>query len=560
MHDTSSPYSDSRKNFWPRESVVYHIYPRSFKDSNGDGVGDLRGIIEKLDYFNDGTARSLGVNAIWISPFFPSPMADFGYDISDYCNVDQMFGTLADFDELLDEAHKRGIKVIVDFVPNHTSREHPWFREARASRENPKRDWYIWKDPKPETRLSENGHGAPPSNWLSVFGGSAWEYDALTRQYYLHSFVKEQPDLNWENAEVREAMKNVLRFWFHRGVDGVRVDAIEFLAKDPQCRDELPNPNYQEGAMDPYDAFLHRFSKNYSNLFSYVRAMEEVIGEYPNRFMVTEAYAEIRESVEDYARFYRNCKTGKVAPFNFELIYLPWDAQRYRRFIDAFQSALEPADIPVYVLGNHDRHRAATRMGCTQSRVAALLLLTLPGMPFVYYGEELGMEDGDIPLERVQDPFEKNVPGMGFGRDPVRTPMQWTAGLHAGFSQVAPWLPVASRYKERNAETEAADPRSMFSLYRALIHYRINSEALTAGTYASRDAGNNAVCAYERAHGNKKIIVALNFSEHGQRITLNFRNARLACTTYLDRATGTAADLTKFSLRPHEGCVFEVSR
>ena len=355
---------------WPRNCVAYQIYPRSFKDSNDDGIGDLPGITEKLDYLNDGSENSLGIGAIWISPFFPSPMRDFGYDVSDYCGVDPTFGTLDDFDRLVREAHLRNIKVIIDFVPNHTSDQHPWFIKSCSSLDNIKRDWYIWKDPKPD--------GGPPNNWRSVFGGSAWAFDARTRQYYLHSFLKEQPDLNWFNPMVKEAMKNVLRFWFHRGADGIRVDAVEFLAKDELFRNDPPNPDFKEGKSDPYSAVLHAFSKNQPKLFGILNELTAVMSEYPDRFMVTEVYPEEREKAAEYVKFYRNCDNTKTSPFNFEALSLPWQANTYKKFIDKFQSALEPEDLPIYVLGNHDRSRLASRIGREQSRVAAMMLLSLP--------------------------------------------------------------------------------------------------------------------------------------------------------------------------------------
>jgi len=566
---------------WHKEAIVYEVYPRSFKDSDGNGVGDLNGITEKLDYFNDGTENSLGVNTLWIPPIYPSPMADFGYDVSDYCNIDPLFGNLSDFEKLITEAHARNIKIILDFVPNHTSHEHAWFKESRASKNNPKREWYTWKDPKPDARLParppasspagevgqapdgrrpDGGQGSPPNNWLSVFGGSAWQYDEHTKQYYLHSFLKEQPDLNWYNAEVREALKNALRFWLNRGVDGIRADAIYWLAKDRQFRDDPPNPKHKEGKDEPYMALLHSRSKNQPELFGFLRELGGVLSEYPERFMITEAYPDQREDIEEYMKFYRHGDPSVMAPFNFEAIFLPWQAHAYRRFIDGFQAALGADHMPIYVLGNHDRPRAASRLGLKQARVAAMMLLSLPGMPFLYYGEELGMKDIAIPKKKIRDPWEKNIPGLGLGRDPERTPMQWNGETHAGFSSVEPWLPVAKNYREVNVEKQTRDPQSMLALYRKMIHWRKKSSALRHGTYESLDLGahHQTVFAYWRRHKDEKVLVVLNFSDKKQNLSLRMKNATLICNTHLDKTPGSVLDLTRFSLRPHEGYLFTV--
>ena len=358
---------------WWKHGVVYQIYPRSFQDTNGDGVGDLKGIIERLDYL-----AWLGVDAIWISPIYPSPMADFGYDVSDYCNIDPLFGSLEDFDRLVAAAHARKIKVILDFVPNHTSERHPWFLESRASRVNPKRDWYIWRDGKPD--------GSPPNNWLSQFGGPAWAREARTGQYYLHSFLPEQPDLNWRNPEVRTAMYDVLRFWLDRGVDGFRVDVIWLLIKDAALRDNPPNPNYR-----PTEAGIHRFLQVYSadqpETHEVIAEMRSVLDRYDERVLIGEIYLPIERLVTYYGQDLR----GAQLPFNFQLLHTAWTAAAVGKLVTDYEVALPPGGWPNWVLGNHDQPRIAARVGEAQARIAAMLLLTLRGTPTMYYGDELGI-------------------------------------------------------------------------------------------------------------------------------------------------------------------------
>lgn len=530
---------------WASRAVVYQIYPRSFKDSNGDGVGDLDGIIEKLDYLNDGTDKSLGINAIWLSPIYKPPMVDFGYDVSDFYDIDPIFGTLEIFGKFVFEAHRRGIKVLMDFVPNHTSSQHSWFLEFSSSRNNPKRDWYIWRDPKPD--------GSPPNNWLSVFGGSAWTFDEKTQQYYLHSFLAEQPDLNWRNQGVRDEMTRVMKFWLNRGVDGFRTDAIYYLIKDNEFRDDPINPNYIPGKDGPYNTLLHTYSQGRPEIFDTTNTLCEVLGKYENKFMVSEVYL----GLPDMAKMYKACANKLHAPFNFNLMSIPWNADEFKKFIDAFEGSLTPDDVPNYVLGNHDKPRLASRLGRQQARVAAMLLLTLRGMPIIYYGDELGMEDVSIPAEKQKDPWGKLTPGFQLGRDPERTPMQWNSRPYAGFSDIEPWLPVAEDYKEYNVETESAAPHSTFNLYRKLIHLRKDSLAIQQGSYHSLDIDNNNIFGFVRESGKEKFLILLNFSNAHQtvRIPKNGK-AKVICNTYLDIKRGKKVALENISLRPHEGYVF----
>ncbi|PIP73798.1 MAG: alpha-amylase [Candidatus Lloydbacteria bacterium CG22_combo_CG10-13_8_21_14_all_47_15] len=532
---------------WVRRAVVYHIYPRSFKDTNGDGIGDIAGIIEKLDYLNDGTDASLGIGAVWLSPVYKSPMADFGYDISDFKDIDSIFGDMKTFERLVEEVHNRGMKLIMDFVPNHTSAEHPWFITSRSSKKNPKHDWYIWKDPKPD--------GSPPNNWLSRFGGPAWEYDEKRKQYYLHTFAVSQPDLNWRNPDVKEEMLITLEFWLAKGVDGFRTDSIYHLLKDDKFRNDPENPNYVLGKDDPYDVLLHIFSEGRPELAEATNGICEVLGKYGDRFMVSEAYLDIPEM----NKMYKACYHKVHAPMNFNLISMPWIANIYREFIDEFEKVLLEEDWPNYIIGNHDRSRVATRLGPERIRGAAMLLLTLRGMPFIYYGDELGMEDVRIPPNKVKDPWEKGAPGMGLGRDAERTPMQWNGGANAGFSTAEPWLPVSEAYQKMNVASESDDPRSIFNLYRFLIHFRQQSEALLHGSYRSVDTNNHHVFAFMRESEDEQLFILMNFAPNEQTIDTGIERGSVVCNTFLDRKSGEQVDLKNFTLRPNEGCVIDIS-
>jgi len=536
------------KENWSRKAVVYQIYPRSFKDTNGDGIGDLKGIIEKLDYLNDGTDASLGITAIWLNPIYKSPMKDFGYDISDYHDIGSIFGSLDVFDQLVAETHKRKIKIIMDFVPNHTSSEHPWFQESKRSKDNSKRDWYIWRDPKID--------GSPPNNWLSVFGGSAWTLDETTGQYYMHSFLPDQPDLNWRNKDVRDEMADVLRFWLKRGVDGFRTDAIYHLIKDDQFRDDPPNPNYNAGRDEPYNAFLHVYSQGRPELVGTINALCNVLGEHSTDvYMVSEVYLGLPQMLE----LYKACDNSFHAPFNFNLMILPWNAAAFKKFIDEYEEKLGPSDWPNYTLGNHDRSRLATRLGQKRARLAAMLQFTLRGMPFVYYGDELGMEDVKISDERCLDPWGKNVPGFNVGRDPERTPMQWDSSSNAGFTDGVPWLPVSPDYKEKNVENESHDSNSMLSFYKELIHRRMGSPALLTGMYKLMESGNENVFAFGRECASEKLLVAINFSDMEQTTNISI-NGTLFCNTHRGKYGGEKIQTAQLKLNPYEGLMVRLNQ
>ncbi|MDX2163514.1 MAG: alpha-amylase family glycosyl hydrolase [bacterium] len=522
---------------WWRTGIVYQIYPRSFNDSNGDGIGDLAGITAKLDYL-----QWLGVDALWLSPIFPSPMKDFGYDVADYVGIHPMFGTLADFDHLLEQAHGRGIKILLDLVPNHTSDQHPWFIESRASRDNPKRNWYLWRDAKPD--------GSPPNNWLAYFGGPAWTWDAATGQYYLHNFLPEQPDLNYRNPDVLAAMLEQVRFWLDRGVDGFRIDVIDRMLKDEEFRDNPPNPDYQAGDDNPMYSQLRVYSENRPGIHQLIGEFRKLFDSYPDRVMIGEiAYSTDPTLITGFHN-YENQPILHM-PFNFALILLPWKAKAIRDFVSAYEAALPPDGQPNYVFGNHDMPRLASRIGAAQARVAAMLLLTLRGTPFIYQGEELGMLNGDITPEQYQDPQGINT---GVSRDFERTPIHWSAAEpYAGFSTAEPWLPVGPHVETINVQTERVTPDSMLNLYRALIVLRRVNPVLTLGRYIPLDAPDD-VLMYARRHGDSEIVVALNFTHAEKPITLD-RGGKLVLSTHLDRAEQPI--FSAYTLRPNEGIVIE---
>jgi len=525
---------------WWERGIIYQIYPRSFKDGNGDGIGDLSGVREKLDYL-----QWLGVDAVWISPIFHSPMADFGYDVSNYTDIDPIFGTLAEFDALLAEVHRRGMKLLLDYVPNHTSDQNPWFIDARSSRVSAKRDWYIWRDPAPD--------GGPPNNWRANFGGAAWAWDENTEQYYYHAFLKEQPDLNWRNPQVQHAMLEVLRFWLQRGVDGFRVDVMHHLLKDTDFRDNPPNPDWHPG-MSPYRELLTTYTADLPEVQEIVALMRGVLDEYDDRMLVGEIYL----PVERLMAYYGASGRGAHLPFNFQLIRLAWNAKEIAEAVERYEALLPSYAWPNWVLGNHDKPRIATRAGASQARVAAMLLLTLRGTPTMYYGDEIGMHAVPIAPDQVQDPFEKNVPGLGLGRDPVRTPMQWSSGQWAEFSTVRPWLPVADDYRNANVELERTDASSLLSLYRRLIELRRAEPALTVGDYAALPAGDDLV-AYMRKAGRRRLLIVLNFGARPRKFDLNELEAQavLLLSTHLDREQEKLG--AELRLRPDEGVIVELS-
>ena len=501
---------------WWQGGVVYQIYPRSFQDSNADGIGDLRGIIARLDQLNDGSEGSLGIDAIWLSPTFPSPMKDFGYDVSDYLGVHPDFGDLAAMDNLIAACHERGVRLLLDFVPNHSSDQHPWFRASRASRDNPFRDWYTWRDGKPD--------GSPPNNWLGAFGGIGWEWDETSGQYYLHSFLKEQPDLNWRNPAVRAAMLDTMRFWFRRGIDGFRVDVLGMVLKDQQLRDNPINESWNP-AMDRRSRSrqLWRYNRNFApDCYEAARWLRSVADEFPEIMLVGEVFG----TPDVLAGYYGGAaRDGIHLAFNFALLggydtpFTHWDAATWRRLVDGAEAGLPPGTQPAWALGNHDQRRLLSRLGDDgheqeRARVAATVLLTLRGTPFVYYGEEIGMRDVPIPEAQLQDPARFH----SIGRDPERTPMPWEDAPGGGFTTGAPWLPLGDLAV--NVAAQKSDPNALLALYRRLIALRHATPALSGGSYLSLDGYPDGVFAYLREADGSRAFIAANFGPAPCRLAL----------------------------------------
>ena len=497
---------------------MYQVYPRSFNDSDGDGVGDLAGATARLDHLVE-----LGVDAVWLSPFYRSPMADFGYDVSDHTDVDPTFGTLADADALVEAAHERGVRVIFDWVPNHTSDRHPWFMESRSSRADPKRSWYVWRDP--------GAGGGPPNNWTSAFAlygeTPAWKLDEATGQYYLHLFLPEQPDLNWDEPAVAEAMHEVLRFWLDRGVDGFRIDVVHAIGKDPELHDDEPDRTHHE---------------DWPSVHPRLQAIRRVLEEYDgDRMAVGEVYLLDQEALAPYVR------TGDELHLahNFVFLKLPWSAARFRATVDEFEELAGRAGWPAWCLGNHDHARIASRYGPGPARVAAMLLLTLRGTPFLYQGDELGLPDVEIPPDRVVDVD---------GRDPVRSPIPWeppsSAGPGAGFTSGEPWLPITRDAERMAASVQAEDPASMLTLHRELLALRRRTPALSDSSYRSLDAGED-VYAYERGG---EVTVALNFAPEPRPARASGRG-RLLLSTRPGAPIGAEVDLAELELEADEGVI-----
>jgi len=539
------------ENAWWKTGVVYQIYPRSFADSNGDGIGDLAGITSRLDYLAD-----LPVDAIWLSPFYPSPMADFGYDVADYCGVHPIFGTLDDFDDLVRSAHARGLKVIIDWVPCHSSDQHPWFVESRSSRDNPKRDWYVWRDPAPG--------GGPPNNWQSTFErvGPAWTFDDATGQYYLHSFMAEQPDLNWDNPEVCAAMHDTLRFWLDRGVDGFRIDVTHRLGKDPELRDNPPGVITDARAAlaahkrpDAVDAAL-RYDENWPSGHERLREIRRVVEEYDDRAIIGEVY------LLDQRELVKYVDTGDELHLahNFAFVNQPWSASGFRDVVDEWHALARGSAWPDWFLGNHDHPRVASRYdeggnGAARARLAMMMVLTLRGTPFLFQGEELGLADVPVPVELVVDVDD---------RDPERCPIPWeppsSAGPGAGFTTGTPWLPITPDAELVNARTQRTDARSPLAMTRELLHLRRSCPALLTGDYRSLDAGED-VYAFVRAASGERVLVVLNFAD--DKVAYDGAPGgltgpgQLLASTDPDRDRGPV-DLGSLPLSPTEGVVIRL--
>ncbi len=481
---------------WWRDGIIYQIYPRSFADSNGDGIGDLNGIRSRLDYL-----AGLGVDGIWLSPIFPSPDVDFGYDVSDYNAIDPRFGSMEDFDHLVEEAHARGIHIILDLVLNHTSDQHPWFQASRDPH-SPYRSWYIWQK-------------LPPNNWQSVFGGPAWQQDPQSGEYYLHLFYKEQPDLNWRNPAVRQAMLEVFRFWLQRGVDGFRLDVFSAYFKDPDLRSNPPTLGIR-----PFDAQQHIHDCDQPDLLPLLTQIRATLDAYSERYAVGETFLATPEKA---ARYTGNRRLH--AAFDFGLLHSPWWPPSIYNAIQRAEGLFNEG-WPTIVLSNHDIRRAASRHTWWGSeddqrqQVAAALLLTLRGTPFLYYGEEIGMRDIRLPRRQIQDPVGKRYWPFYPGRDGCRSPMQWDASNAAGFSSGTPWLPLHPNYRTRNVAAQQQDPNSLYHWYRNLIALRRATPALQHGMFQWITFHPRRLLAYLRQTADQSMLVALNFYSHPVRLAL----------------------------------------
>ncbi len=506
-HSTQPLASSQTQEPWWKTAIFYELYPRSFADGTDDGMGDIPGITSKLDYL-----KSIGVGAIWITPFFPSPQVDFGYDISDYRAIAPEYGTMADFDKLLDEAKKRDIKIVLDFVMNHTSDKHAWFKASRSSRKDPKRDWFVWRDGK---------NGGPPNNWQALFGHSAWKFDRKTKQYYYHFFYPEQPDLNWRNPEVRKAMYDAAQFWLAKGVAGFRLDAVNTLFEDTELKD---NPIKSAAKNRFGDADMeNKYNYLLPEIHDSLKELRTVLNTYPNHRVMIGETTDSR-SIADLARMYGKNHDEIQLPMNFMFANIDkLSASEFRKQIG--QADNNPANgWPVYLFSNHDQTRAYNRYGDGRNndhvaKILATLLYTLRGTPILYYGEELGMANNDpTRIEDVRDPIGKLGWPKEKGRDGERTPMQWTSEANAGFSSKEPWLPVGANFKTHNVETESKDPNSVLSFYRKLAELRAANEALRTGAYIALNESDENVVSYLRRKDQTNVLVAMNMTAAAKQV------------------------------------------
>jgi alpha-glucosidase len=517
---------------WWQRGAIYQLLVPSFLDTDGDGLGDLDGVTARLDYL-----QWLGVNAVWLSPCYPSPLKELGYDVSDYRNIEPRFGSLQAFDRLLDEAHQRDLRIILDWVGNHTSAQHPWFRDSRSSRSSPRRNWYLWRDARAD--------GSPPNNWVSVFGGSVWQWDAATSQYYLHTFLDSQPDLNWREPQVRAAMFDAMRFWLDRGVDGFRLDAAPLFFKDPEWRDNPSNPDYRPGEL-PDSTQLPIYTRNQPGLHELFAELRALVAGYPgDRVLLGEFYVPSAELVT----FYGDRAPELHLPLNLSWTWSKWQADTIGPAIADYQARVAGRGWPTTTLDTHDQPRIVARAGIEQARVAALLLLTQRGTPTIYYGDEIGMRGVDIPSEQAVDPQGRRT---GRNRDPTRTPMQWSGEAHAGFSTVEPWLPVGVDRETANVETQSHDAGSLLTLTRRLLELRAREPALQSGVQEPRE-GAAGLVAYRRGNEPRFLVVA-NFTHAPTSYALGVDGpGRVVLSTLLDRERERVADQVR--LRADEGVV-----
>jgi alpha-glucosidase len=528
----------TKGRIWWRDGAIYQIYPRSFADSTGTGLGDLKGIISRLDYLQE-----LGIDAIWLSPFYPSPDMDFGYDICDYQAVDPRFGSMEDFERLVSEAHRCGIRIVLDLVLNHTSDQHAWFQASRLSRDNAYSDWYMWRDPA--------AAGKPPNNWQSIFGGSGWEFDPTRGQYYFHMFYKQQPDLNWRHPKVRQAMLDVFCFWLEHGVDGFRLDVFNAYYKHA---DYVDNP--KKFGLRGFDRQRHLYDTDQPEMIPLLEEVRQLLDSYPERYVVGETFLSTPEVAARYVG-----ENRLHASFNFDFMAWRWHPRLFLSAIQRWEKALPENAWPNYVLNNHDVRRSASRYGKGEDderlKVAAALLLTQRGTPFLYYGEEIGMRDIPISRSQIQDPVGKQYWPFYKGRDGCRSPMQWDDSPNAGFSRAEPWLPVHDNYTFRNAVAQCADPNSLFHFYRRLLELRKQYPALVEGMFLPLTYDPRSVLGYLRQTSDQTILVALNFSGRAVSLVVGGEIIRsdweLLLSNQRDRLDANRG--SSLRLAPNEACI-----
>jgi alpha-glucosidase len=534
----------SEDRLWWKHGVMYQIYPRSFYDANGDGTGDIPGITAKLDYLQD-----LGIEGIWLSPINVSPMFDFGYDISNYNDIDPVFGKLADFEKLIKEAHNRGIRIITDLVMNHTSHLHPWFIESASSKNNPKRDWYLWKDPV---------KGRMPNNWMAAFGGRAWEFDKKTGQYYLHLFLTEQPDVNWRNPELKKAMFDMIRFWLDKGVDGFRLDVCNFFIKDAQFKN---NPfGIGPNAPRPYDLQNHIYDRDQPETHGILKEFRSILDGYSERMSVGEIAVENPGGNHEIASSFYGIGNDELhLVFDFSHMNGKWGADVFYKRIREWQAHIPDGDWPCHVFNNHDQFRSISRYikgaeSIPRAKLIAVMLLTLKGTPFIYYGEELGMKNGSIPKKILHDPLGIKYWPFHPGRDPERTPMQWSDAPNAGFSTASPWLPVNNDYDVVNVASELADKNSILNLYKDLIGLRKKHPALQRGDWIPVIEAKNDILAYKRVFENEVMLIVLNFSNAARKADLVSPSLQTVLSTH--RFKGSAVTERMVNIMPYEASIF----
>ncbi len=544
--------SDASPDDW-RDGVVYQVYPRSFADSDGDGTGDLCGIIDHLDHF---AADSLPVDAIWLSPVFPSPGRDLGYDVTDHAAVDPLLGTEADFDRFVTACHERGMKVILDLVMNHTSDEHAWFVASKASREGPYADFYLWRDPR---GFDAGGNPIPPNNWVSFFGGPGWEWVAERGQFYYHTFLVGQPEMNWRNPAVEAAQWAMVRGWLARGVDGFRLDVFNAFLKDPDLRD---NPVIEGNS--PWNRFEHRHDLDHADFTDLIERFRAILDEEPGRMSVGELFSGGTPAAARYTR-------GRHIVFDWSLMESPWTAAAFAAGIDLRETAYGPHLWPTIALSNHDRERQATRLAQSVGRdrdpdhdaiakAAAVLILAMRGAPFLYYGEEIGMVDVDIPRDEIVDPpaLKAGPDFPWYDRSRCRTPMQWTAGEGAGFTTGRPWLRLAPDAAQRNVAAQAGDPDSVLATYRRLLTYRRTATALRSGAMERLESGVADVLAWTRTGGGQTLLVVVSFGDEPRRVDIGaLGGGRWIARIGSHRAPAAVGPDGILELRPDEALILE---